>query len=412
VGADHVSTQIDRSDELREIYGEETGDPLAGMFNGAWLDTQTFPPLEYAVPGIIPEGFGLLVAPPKAGKSWLVCCIALVCALAGLALGRIKVNRRPVLYLALEDGQRRLQSRCRHIMRGEQIPAGIHFITKARPAEVIPMITEFLQRHSGEKPLVILDTLGKARPPRPAGADLYAWDYAIGSQLKDAIDTAPGATLLVVHHTRKTESSDFVDAVSGSQGIAGSADFVLVLSRKRHSDEAVLSVTGRDIAEAEYALTTEGGLWRLDGESLGDAAKAAETRREQKHLGDRALEVLGFVNQRDTTAAPDLAEIGMDQAQGRVYLNRLAESGRIQKVKRGLYKAVMSVTTVTSEDENITDITDITRSCTRCGAPLTTNNQTGLCAECRFTQRTQGSHGECPATIGASTRQGETHEPR
>lgn len=156
---------IDRSDELREMYADETNDPLAHMFNGAWLDTQVFPPLEYAVPGIIPEGFGLLVSPPKAGKSWLVCGIGLACAIGGLALGRIHVHQRPVLYLALEDGHRRLQSRSRHIMCGEPLPAGIHFITKAKPAQVIPIISEFLQRHSDDKPLIILDTLGKARPP-------------------------------------------------------------------------------------------------------------------------------------------------------------------------------------------------------------------------------------------------------
>lgn len=43
-------------------------DPLAAMFDGEWLDTQQFPPLQYAVPGIIPEGLGLLVSPPKAGS--------------------------------------------------------------------------------------------------------------------------------------------------------------------------------------------------------------------------------------------------------------------------------------------------------------------------------------------------------
>jgi hypothetical protein len=253
----------------------------------------------------------------------------------------------------------------------EQLPAGIHFITKAKPAQVIPIISEFLQRHSDDKPLIILDTLGKARPPRPPGADMYAWDYSIGSQLKDTIDTTPGASLLTVHHTRKQESSDFVDSVSGSQGIAGSADFVLVLSRKRHSDEAVLSVTGRDIAEGEYALNTDGGLWRLDGGSLLDAAKTAETRRDKQGLGDRALEVLAFVNANAGTRASDVAEeLGMIPEQARVYLNRLASSGRISKLGRGLFNGVMSVMSVMSDengqvtasenDENITDITLIT----------------------------------------------------
>jgi RecA-family ATPase len=344
------------------MCADETDDVLAGMFSGAWLDTQTFPPLEYSVPGVIPEGFGLLVAPPKAGKSWLVCDIGLACAAGGLALGRVSVDKRQVLYLALEDGQRRLQSRSRHIMGGQPIPADIHFVTKAKPASVIPMITEFLHRCSGDKPLVILDTLGKSRPPRPAGADLYAWDYAIGSQLKEVIDSSPGSSLLAVHHSRKQESPDFVDSVSGSAGIAGSADFVLVLARKRHSDEALLSVTGRDIAEVEYALATDNGLWRLDGTSLADAAKTAENRREKKDLGDRAIEVVAFVNQNQSTGtrAADLTEIGIDTTQGRVYLNRLAASGHINKLGRGLYSGVTSVTSVTDTKVDVTDITDVT----------------------------------------------------
>lgn len=348
----------DRSDELREMYADENDDLLARMFNGAWLDTQVFPPLEYAVPGILPEGFGLLVSPPKAGKSWFVCGIGLACAGGGFALNSVRVDKRPVLYLALEDGQRRLQSRCRRIMCEQSLPAGIHFITQARPAEIVPMMHEFLHRYGDDKPLIILDTLGKARPPRPPGADLYAWDYAIGSQLKDVVDAMPGATLLVVHHTRKAESADFVDSVSGSQGIAGSADFVLVLSRKRHSDDALLSVTGRDIAEAEYALSADNGLWRLDGATLPDAARVAQTRREQKQLGDDTLEILDLVNERSETKAADVAaKLGIDQHRARTYLSRLADSGRIQRAGRGTYKGVACVASVASNPENATHAT-------------------------------------------------------
>jgi RecA-family ATPase len=345
-----VTEQLDRSDELREMYAED--DPLARMFSGAWLDAQVFPPLEYAVPGIIPEGFGLLVSPPKAGKSWLVCGIGLACAAGGLAFGRIDVDKRPVLYLALEDGQRRLQSRSRRLMLGQSIPADIHFVTKARPAEVIPMIAEFLCLHSDDKPLIVLDTLGKARPPRPAGADLYGWDYAIGSQLKDTVDTTLGATLLVVHHTRKAESSDFVDSVSGSQGIAGSADFVLVLSRKRHSDDALLSVTGRDIPEAEYALCTDDGIWVLDGADLSAASETAGRRRLSDTRSDRSVEILTAVTDSVCPVSPtEVSEkLGIDNDTVGRYLRRLAQDGLIERSGRGLYKSVSEVSEV-SETE-------------------------------------------------------------
>ena len=147
-----------------------------------------------------------------------------------------------------------------------------------------------------------------------------------------------GATLLVVHHTRKSESADFVDSVSGTQGVAGSADFVLVLSRKRHENNALLSVTGRDIPEGEYALAGDQGLWQLDGDTLAAARQTAHTRRETGRLGDRALEVLAFVNGRKETRRADVAQaLGLDPKRASETLSRLAETGRIRKAARGVY---------------------------------------------------------------------------
>jgi AAA domain len=372
---------------------------LTGMFNGAWLDQQEFLPLEYAVPGIIPEGFGVLAAPPKTGKSWLVCNIGLACAAGGTALGRITVTQRPVLYLALEDGQRRLQTRCRRIMANQPLPDGIDFIIRADNSTIaFGMICEFLTRHRDDKPLIILDTLGRAKPVRPTGADPYQFDYNVGVQLKTAVDKTPGATLLVVHHTRKAESSDFLDAVSGTQGIAGSADFVIVLMRKRHSDDAFLNITGRDVVEAEYAFTVTDGIWSLAGRTLAESASEAETRRERQQLGDRALEVLGFVNGRAETRAADLAALAIGKEQARVYLNRLAESGRIDKIGRGVFKpsregkwgGVMSVTSVTSQGRNVTAITDITDITPLVSGP-------GRCDECGWHVDKQGHRDDCAA---------------
>ncbi|MFI2559990.1 AAA family ATPase [Nocardia farcinica] len=317
---------------------QSSGSLLSSMVSGAWLDAQTFPPLEWLVDGILTEGFGLLVSPPKAGKSWMVAGIGLACAAGGYALGSIVVKQRPVLYLALEDGHRRLQSRFRTLTEGQPIPAGINVIISARPNEVPGMIAEFLHLHHADKPLVILDTLGKVKPPKQSGQESYSADYAFGSQLKTLVDSTPGACLLAVHHTRKAESGDFVDAVSGTQGIAGSADFILVLTRKRKDDQAVLAVTGRDVPENEYALVTEGGRWRLDGMDLTDAAAAVERRRSAGSLGDRSMDVLAHVMTNGPTTPRDIADtFGIDNKTASVYLSRLHESGRIAKLRRGTY---------------------------------------------------------------------------
>ena len=96
---------------------------------------------------------------------------------------------------------------------------------------------------------MILDTLGKARPQRRPGDDPYIADYQLGSRIKATVDAVPGAALVAVHHTRKTGAEDWLDTVSGTQGIARSADYILVLRRKRKSDEGTLAVTGRDVAQ-------------------------------------------------------------------------------------------------------------------------------------------------------------------
>jgi len=314
---------------------------LGNMVSGAWLDAQHFPELEWQVEGIIPEGFGLLVAPPKAGKSWMVAGIGLGCAAGGYAFGKIAVKPRPVLYLALEDGYRRLQNRFRHLMDGTPIPAAIFLVTEAQPFQVVPMIEEFLGLHPGAKPLVILDTLGKVKPPKAAGQESYAADYQIGSKLKAAIDSAPGSSLIAVHHTRKAESSDFIDAVSGTQGIAGSADFIIVLNRKRKETSAVLAVTGRDVQENEYAMTMDDGRWLLDGMDLTDAAAAVERRRDSENLGDRSADALAHVLTRGPTKPRDVADaLGIDNKTASVYLSRLADSGRIAKTGRGIYDRI------------------------------------------------------------------------
>jgi AAA domain len=145
-------------------YGRDYPDPfaaddlLAGLRNGAWLDRQDFPPLRYAVPGLIPEGSTVLVGAPKAGKSWLVLACGLAKASGGVALNSIRVDASPVLYLALEDGDRRMQSRCRTLLEGEPIPAAFDYLTRVESGRVIDTIAAWLARHSGAAPFVILDT--------------------------------------------------------------------------------------------------------------------------------------------------------------------------------------------------------------------------------------------------------------
>ncbi|OMB93582.1 AAA family ATPase [Mycobacterium colombiense] len=329
MSGNHASHQAsaDRADRRDQTL-------LSGMITAAELDVMTFPPLIEHVPHLITEGFGILAGSPKIGKSWLAAGVALACADGGAVLGGISVQGRHVLLLALNHDQ--------------PLPQRLDIITYVSPGAVTATMTEWLERHRGDTtpPLIILDTLGKARPQRRPGDDPYIADYQVGSLIKMTVDAVPGAALVAVHHTRKMRADDWLDTVSGTQGITGSADYTLLLSRRRKSDDGVLAVTGRDIAENEYAIKFNRGIWSLDGMDILDAAATVTTRNEstrQTRLGAQSLDALEFVNSRSATSPAELAaHLQIDNRMAGNLLARLADSDHIAKPARGTYTPIGS----------------------------------------------------------------------
>src|SRR6516165_4461609 len=95
-------------------------------FTAKELKTRVFPPVTFIVPGLIPsEGVTLICAKPKVGKSWFL----LDTCLSTTAQG-------DVLYLALEDGPRRLQDRTAKLLTFlSEWPENLTLATKWRRAD-------------------------------------------------------------------------------------------------------------------------------------------------------------------------------------------------------------------------------------------------------------------------------------
>lgn len=340
-------------------------DLLDYVVNGAWLDQQEYPPVRFAVPGLIPEGFGLLTGPPKAGKSWAVMGLGLALACGGRAFGKIDVGKaRPVLYLALEDGERRVQGRARKLLHGEPIPSRMNFVTDVPPLLVLEVLDAWLDANAGQAPLVILDTLGRVMPSASPGESAYERDYRIGARLKRYTDRDPGSTLLVVHHVRKAEGADWMDSTSGTNGLNGAADFTVNLSRARNENTGLIRVTGRDVIEGEYSVTVTDGEWVLNGDTLDDAAQAAQQGKTTQNLGDDAAAIVRYATEHGPVSPQKIATaLDIPSNSVRQYLMRAVDTDRLRKYGRGLYGAVTTVTTVMTQDpqdQNVTDVTEVT----------------------------------------------------
>lgn len=337
---------------------EPAVDLLAGLRNGAWLDAQSFPPLKFHLPGIVAEGSTLFVGPPKVGKSWFTLALALASSSGGRALG-LDVEARPTLYLGLEDGHRRMQDRCRTLLAGAPIPGDFQYLTVVQPMTVLATIEAWLDIHGHDDPLVVLDTLGKVLPPALMGESSYARDYRVGSALKRLADERPGSALVVVHHDRKAGSEDFVDRVSGTNGLAGSADSIVVLARARHEQTGTINVTGRDVPEGEYAVQFTGALWQLDGGDLSTAASRAAQRRASEGLDERSRAVMDYVAEHPEGVRFADVKRDLGDAEAR-YLSRLYEGGRIDRPARGLYLPLSEVSEVSVPGGPVPSTTDTT----------------------------------------------------
>jgi hypothetical protein len=299
------------------------------------LQNYKFPPLEFFVEGLIAEGLTLLVGSPKVGKSWLALDMALAIASGRPALGQIPVSQCDVLFLALEDGPRRIQDRIRTLIGSDQPwPASLHVAVERPEGDVRIALDDHVEAWPRTR-VVIVDTLAKTRPPARPGDAMYDGDYRFAGQLQRwAVDHR--MALVALHHDRKMAAVDFVDAVSGSHGITGAADTIAVLTRARGDEEGLLQLTGRDIADdVAWRLKRSGPAWKfLDKQSTGMLAATVG-------LGDRAADVAGFVVSADKPvgAAEIVLSLGLDRDLVDRYLKRLRDSGRIIRVARGRYAA-------------------------------------------------------------------------
>lgn len=321
---------------------------MSPIQDGAWLDRQVFSEPSWCVPGIIPEGCCILSGHPKIGKSFLVLDVALSAASGGAVLG-VQVESRPVLYMALEDEPRRLQLRSRILLDDGPLPSGFSFMTREDTEGAMEVAKGWVDSHSTERPLVIVDTLEKIRGGRSQNA--YSDDYKAGMQLQTLL--ALGGTVIAVHHNRKGDSDDFLDQVSGTLGLSGSVDTIITLNRERTGTSGTLSVTGRDVDEMVYKLNFVGGQWSTDGGDLAEAAQRATTKR----FGPKMQAALELVNFGTATTISGVAEyLGVSDATARKYLSRLASDyGLIERIGPGQYGPV-TVSQVTQQAPNAEEL--------------------------------------------------------
>jgi hypothetical protein len=296
------------------------------------LSAKQFEPVRWIVPGIVAEGVTLLAGKPKLGKSWLCLDIALAVATGSEVLGGVACDQGDVLYLALEDNERRLQQRLRKLQPDGAWPDKLCYATECPTldrggAEHIQQWVQQVQRPR----LVIVDVMARLTGPRDKKETLYEQDYK-SIQALSKLASSTGLAVVLVHHTRKTTGIDRLDSVSGSTGLTGAMDTVMVLDK---ADGLVtLYGRGRDVEEIDIALSFDAVSCRWTKVGDPEALKRSAQRNA----------VMNLLNANPTGMAPkDVSDaLDLTDAQARQLLKRMADVGEVEKLAHGIYGPAVS----------------------------------------------------------------------
>jgi RecA-family ATPase/DNA-binding transcriptional ArsR family regulator len=289
-----------------------------------------FPEPEFIIDGLLPEGLTLLVGLPKTGKSYLALHVGLAVASGGVALGYFDCKQRNVLYLALEDNERRLQMRAKELLKDEEVPDNFYYETSWPK---LPDGLELLREVIKEKGInfVIIDTLARIVSTNGRrGSNVYLEEYNMVEPLSD-LCLKENISILVIHHRRKTKSEeDWTLDFSGSTGITAVADNLIHLKRTRGEMKAELRITGRDLPnDIEMALEwdNEIGFYKYIGNL--DAIVESEQKRQ----------ILDYLKEAEEAKPSEIAkETGLKINVVYTVLNRLKDDGKVIRTKRGVYK--------------------------------------------------------------------------
>lgn len=231
--------------------------------SGAELYERQFPPRQALVENLLYRStLTILSAKPKSGKSWFVLQLAQAVDTGAPFLGR-KATKGKVLYLALEDGERRIHERM-HVRNW--VPKNTNFVFGVLPFDGDGAGIDQVIAASAAYDLIVIDTFIATLTSRTNENDNAQMAEIINRLQRFARDSDKAAILN--HHLTKGKTEDPFDAVRGGGAIRAAYDVGLVLERKGKEREAVLRTETRDIPLEDMTIMFDGSTgWSYQGDA-------------------------------------------------------------------------------------------------------------------------------------------------
>jgi hypothetical protein len=268
--------QLVTSTSTDELHADDA--PKLSTTPGKDLFDRVYPPRQFLIDGILSRGIlAMLGGRPKSGKSWLAFQLAQAIDMGVPFLGKA-TTKTNVLYMALEDGDRRIHERL-HIRRW--IPQHVNFVFTALPLDDgkgntgtgFEQITNTAT--SLGTGLVIIDTLRSSMSGHVDESDNAGMAAILNPLANFAHDK--NVAVLINHHTTKGATEDVFNSFRGASSIRGAYDLGAILERKNKELEATLKFESRDAEIDDMTIKFdpasgwqyEGGITRIEEITAG-----------------------------------------------------------------------------------------------------------------------------------------------
>lgn len=339
-------TGKDMEQNNQQTKSEQKNDEKKISWSAEEIHKTEFEPVPQTVEGILERGsLSIFAGAPKAGKSFFSLDLAISVAMGRNFLTDHESDQGEVLLLALEDTPRRISNRM-SLMVNEYDNVGdlknLTVMTECpRQDEGGKLIiADWIKQDSVKDPkLLIVDTLFRFRPTSTLGGG-YKNDAFAVEWLHKLAQTA-NISVLVLHHDIKSKASSWENTISGSKGLTGIVDGIMLLKKYMvdGKKEGLFFSTSRDLEEIHYRLRFDGleGRWIKHEDQVIDIEAMAEQRPEPPHV----LKVQEFFilhsgeiwTNQDVIAGTELSEGTVKAA-----LSYLARKGFLNRVARGRYR--------------------------------------------------------------------------
>ena len=248
---------LEKTMDVLEGRKPEIKENVKGI-NAVELSKKQFAAVKWFVKNLIPEGLTVIAGQSKIGKSWLLLQLGLCVAYGLDFIGGWHSYQNGVLYMSLEDNERRLKSRLNSI--NMPITERLHFKTEWQSG--VQGVDRYLAQYPDVK-MIMIDTWGRFSSGLLENSNDYQQVTRIAGELHSIAKRHHASVVICAHTNKGTKNEDWLDSIMGSKGLVGAADTILKLSRKREESNGTLNVTGRDVWERTLELTcAENWLWQ------------------------------------------------------------------------------------------------------------------------------------------------------